>query len=482
MCFAPSAATLTRGPELVKSGEQSLNQAGRGDLSQEHGSVWPRECCRGLFAIDPLSRPRPLTCGRNRWRCALFDPGPLLFLGVSTAVRLIAGFVLLKYLALQFGPGSFGLLTQVMGVAAIFYTFAGGGTTTGLIRNISLARSKQEHHRWMSTGATINVLSSVALAGLAIALAFFGGGALFGEPSYNWAYIIIAMTQAVVGIGNVALAYLTAIGHIRTFAAVHITGNIASLLILLFLVSILGFNGALFGLVFAPAITGFIALWQFHRRGGHLNMLHMSWERSRLKNLFSYTAAMACGATSIPLAHLLIRINMGESLGWSSVGYWQAVVKLSDAYMLFVGVIFINYLLPRLSQQHDDEIAIGALARFGLSALGVFCLAGIAIYIVRDYLLIFIYSKAFLPATDLVLQQLTGDAMRIAALLLYYYFMSRNCILILIVLDVTQCVALYVSYLLLVPFYGMEAPVYGHILTSLLVLVLALSLMTIRRN
>ena len=66
-----------------------------------------------------------------------------LFLALSTAVRLAVGLVLLKYLAWQFRPSIFGLLTLVMAVAAVFYLFAGGGITSGVIRNISVAQSQK---------------------------------------------------------------------------------------------------------------------------------------------------------------------------------------------------------------------------------------------------------------------------------------------------------------------------------------------------
>jgi PST family polysaccharide transporter len=434
--------------------------------------------CSDYLANKPLarkvgSRPRPLIV-RLVGRCALFDPAPLLFLGASTAVRLVAGFVVLKYLALQFGPGSFGLLTQVMGVAAIFYMFAAGGITNGLIRNISATPSAEEHQRWISTGITINALSSLALAGIAVALALFGGGAIFGDLSYGSVYIVIAIAQVIVGVGNVVLAYFAGMGHTRTFATVHIAGNIVSVLLLIALIQVLGFSGALFGLVLAPAIIGAVALWQFIRRGGHLGVLRISWEWPLLKNLFSYAAAMGCAVTAVPLAQLLIRVDMSESLGWSFVGYWQAVAKLSDAYMLFIGVVFINYLLPQLSQRHEDASALRALVRFGAPMLGIFCLVGTAIYIARDYVILIVYSRTFLPAADLVLPQLTGDTLRIAALLPYYYFMSRQRVLIIIALDLMQGIALYVFYLVLAPSYGVMAPVYGHVLTCALTIILGL--------
>jgi len=416
-------------------------------------------------------------------RCALLDLAPLLFLGVSTTVRLVAGFVVLKYLALQFGPSTFGLLTQVMGVAAVFYMFAGGGISNGLIRNISAVDSVEDRQRWMSAGITINVLTSVALAVIAIALGLFDGGAILGDPSYRWLYFVIAMTQVVVGAGNAVLAYFSGIGNIRTFATAHIAGNTLSLLFLIVLVEAAGLAGALFGVVFAPAIISAIALWQFLMRGGHRGIFfRISWEQPLLKNLLSYAAVMVCGATAVPLAQLMIRLEMGHSLGWSFVGYWQAVAKVSDAYMSLVGVIFINYLLPKLSRLHEDASALRVLRRIGASMFGIFILASVTMYVARDYVILIIYSRSFLPASDLVLPQLVGDAARIAALSLQYYFMSRKRVFVVITLELMQGGALYVFYLVLAPSYGAMAPVYSHVVASALVLSIALGMLRIAKR
>lgn len=383
---------------------------------------------------------------------------------------------------MQFGPGIFGLLTQVMGVAAIFYMFAGGGSTYGLIRNISAASSAEERRRWMCAGTAINCLSSLALAAIAIALALLGGGLIFDDPSYGLVYIGIAVAQVVVGVGNLVLAYFSGIGDNRTFAVVNISGNILSLLLVIALAQGLGLVGTVFGLVLAPAMVGIVALLQFFRNGGDLAMFRIAWEPSLLKNLFSYSTAMACAVTAVPLAQLLIRIDMSLRLGWNFVGYWQTVAKLSDAYMLFVGVVFINYLLPQLSRRRGAADALRVLVHFGAPMLGMFVLACIAIYLARDYLILMIYSPAFLPAADLVPPQLVGDSLRVAALLLHYYFMSRGQILIVVASELTQGITLYILYLVLVPSYAAMAPVYGHVATYALLLALMLGFLCIAKR
>jgi PST family polysaccharide transporter len=384
---------------------------------------------------------------------------------------------LLKYLALQFSPSAFGLLTQVMGVAATFYMFAGGGVTIGLIRNLSASESEEERRGWMRAGSAINALASLGLAIVALALALLAGAATFGHPSYGLVYLGIAVAQAVVGLGNLVLAYFTGIGDSRTFALVHIASNILSPLLLIALAQGLGFVGAILGLVLGPAIVGIVGLWQLRRHAGDWTMLRTAWERPLLKDLLSYATAMACAVTAVPLAQLLIRIDMSERLGWESVGYWQAVAKLSDAYMLFIGVLLINHLLPQLARRREDASALSALVRLGTPLVGIFILAGSAMYLARDYVILITYSRAFLPASELVLPQVIGDTLRVAALLLYYYFMSRGRIVVTIVAELTQGVTLYIFYFLFVPSHAAMAPVYGHVATCALFVMLMIGVL-----
>jgi O-antigen/teichoic acid export membrane protein len=395
-------------------------------------------------------------------RHVLFEASPYLFLILSTAVRLVAGLVILKYLAWQFGPTTFGLLTQVMGIAAVFYLFAGGGITNGVIRNISATPSEVERRRWMSAGTTITVLSSIALAVVAVALALFGGSAIFGDPAYAPVFIGIAAGQVLVGFGNLALAYFSGSGNSRTFAAVQIVANILSLLLLVTLTEGVGLGGAIIGLVAGPATIGVVALWSFFRQVTYRGMFRLIWDRAPLKDLLSYAAVMASSVAAVPIAQLLIRLDMSERLGWDVVGYWQAVAKISDANMLFISVIIINYLLPQLSNRHERASALRFLVRFGAMLLGMFVVACGLIYSARNLLILVIYSEKFLAAASLFLPQLVGDTFKVGTLLLYYYFMSRGRVLIVFVLELALGVTLYVLYLILAPSYGAFAPIYAY--------------------
>jgi len=349
-----------------------------------------------------------------------------------------------------------------MGITAIFYLFAGGGITNGIIRNISATSSETERRRWISAGTAITVLSSIALAAVALMLALFGDRAIFGKSGYGLVFVGIAAAQVLVGFGNLALAYFSGIGDSRTFAAVQIVANILSLLLLIALTEGAGLRGAMLGLILGPAAIGAIALWCFSKKVPRHNIFHIIWDWPLLKDLLSYAAVMASSVAAVPLAQLLIRIDLSERLGWEVVGYWQAVAKISDANMQVIGVIIINYLLPQLSSQRDAASALRMLSHTGVRMLGLFVVVCGLIYIVRDYLILIIYSKQFLAAADLILPQLVGDTLKAATLLLYYYFMSRGRVLVVFISELVLGIAIYVLYLLLVPSHGAIAPIYAY--------------------
>jgi O-antigen/teichoic acid export membrane protein len=389
--------------------------------------------------------------------------------------------VLLKFLASQFGPSAFGELTQIMGVAAIFYMFAGGGISSGLIRNLSATGSDSERQSWLSAAVTINILASALLAIVAIVLALLGGGAVFGDPTYRFCYFAIALGQIFVGMGNLVCAYLSGVGRNRTYASIHIVANLLSLLLLVASTLQMGFTGAVFGVVIGPATIGVVAVWVFYRSAEQKLVLRPGWIWPRLKNLLSFGAVSAFAVTSVPVAQLIIRRDMGNHLGWDVVGYWQAVTKLSDACMLFIGVVFINFLLPRLSRQRSDADAIRSLIRFGSILLPACMLGGGAIYLARDYVIPFVYSRQFQPASELVLPQVVGDMLKITALLLHYYFMSRGRVAIILISELMQGVLLYGFYRVFAQNGGL-APVYSHVATYSLLLILMLGLLYSARN
>lgn len=55
-------------------------------------------------------------------------------------------------------------------------------------------------------------------------------------------------------------------------------------------------------------------------------------------------------ALCVPLSQILIRSHTSNKFGVQYAGYWQAMIRLSGAYLMLVTTTLSTYYLPRLSE------------------------------------------------------------------------------------------------------------------------------------
>lgn len=55
-------------------------------------------------------------------------------------------------------------------------------------------------------------------------------------------------------------------------------------------------------------------------------------------------------AVCVPVSHILVRNHLGETFGQEYAGYWEAMWRLSAAYLMLVTTTLSVYYLPMLSE------------------------------------------------------------------------------------------------------------------------------------
>ena len=367
------------------------------------------------------------------------------------AIRMGVMLLVIKVLSTLFGPSQFGALTQIMGVSAIFYSLAGGGVTNGLIRYVAAERAAPPRLQWLAAAAAICIVSSGVLALVSIGLYFFGAQTIFLDPALAPVFLVIGAAQIVVGAGNVALSYLSGKGELGHFALANVAGNLVALLVTLTLALAAGYAGASYGaaiLPLGPALLG-IAMLVFTRTS--LRLPRPRWPQ--MAALLKFAAVMVIAATAVPLAQLYLRPQLAGSDGWAQVGYWQAISRLSDAYMQVFGVLFINLLLPRLAAT-SGRARTTVLLQLGGSYIGLFLLGAAGLLVLQNVVVRVAFSPEFGPAMAFIPAQLTADFAKIAALVFIYYFLARGTVWIQGAAELFQAGATIALYLVLQPALG----------------------------
>jgi O-antigen/teichoic acid export membrane protein len=394
----------------------------------------------------------------------------VLLIAVSVC-RLICGLAVVKVLSVILGPSQFGTLSQVIGVCALFYSFAGGGVTNGVILFAGGEPVNEVRRIWLTAALTFATVAGLALAAVASILFALGAEAILGDARLAPVFLAIAGVQAVIGIGNVLLAYCSGRGDVKTFAIANIVGTLAWAALIVAATALLGFSGATWAVVVTPVCSTLVIVWMMRRRVQPVWPLLQKIDRSQVMTLLQASGYMALAICALPIAQAIIRADLAIRESWHSVGLWQSIARLSDAYMQIFGVLAVNFLLPRLLQCKDGQTRNVEVLRTGGVMLALYLTGASALYLLREPVVGLAYSPAFLPATVYLLPQLAADFAKIAAWILVYRFIAVGKLWVQPAAEIFQGLSVVLFYFALWPSLGSHAPVVGHLLSCIGLLV-----------
>ena len=396
-------------------------------------------------------------------------------------VRTAALLALMKFLAVAFGTDGFGQLSQILAIGALFSVLAGGGLTNGIVRNLAASEEASDRVAWIKAALPIAAAAAVALALVAWLLYATAAAALFPGEDLGFVLVIIALSQAVVGFGNIAHAYLSGTHNVRAFTLANGVGSIAAAGLVAWLAYSAGFRGAAAGCA-AMALLPALASTVMAARIIHWRALRdAAFERVRAVALLRFGGSMYLAAAAVPLVWVYVRSDLAMREGWEAVGLWQSVTRISDAYMQIFGVIFMNYALPQLAAAPASDRR-RRLRHLGVLIFALFLPGTSVLYFYREAILKVAFSAEFADAAIYLAPQIAGDAFKLVSLIFVYYLMALNRASVLAGMELLQAGLLLATYLVLVRSLGDLAAVVSYALATLVVMAATLTLVAVTRR
>ena len=118
------------------------------------------------------------------------------------------------------------------------------------------------------------------------------------------------------------------------------------------------------------------------------------------------------------------------SISWFGVeetGYWQSLVKLSDAYvMAFIGTVGVVYFPEISSRLEDRKSLFQYINQVLIIVVPVVFVGLVVIYMLGEPILGLLFSESFKPAYAYMYWQLGGDAFMLISYLFAYVLMARK--------------------------------------------------------
>lgn len=127
-----------------------------------------------------------------------------------------------------------------------------------------------------------------------------------------------------------------------------------------------------------------------------------------------------------PLVFLAIRNNIIHTLGIEQAGYWESMNRIATYYFMFVSTILSVYFLPRLAFVTSRKATKKVFWSYYKGIVPFFILGLIVLYFLRGFIVSLLFTKAFLPVTELFFWQFIGDIFKVMSLVLGYQFFAKK--------------------------------------------------------
>ncbi|MBJ6989015.1 O-antigen translocase [Devosia sp. MC521] len=344
----------------------------------------------------------------------------------SHGLRMLLSLVIIKAIAVHLGTAGLGQLGNFMSITSAMAILAGGGIANGVTKFVAeFSDDKARLNSFLRAAsvyglafATIILLASVVLA---VPLA----GLIFGSPDYWWLVPIIGFLQIAGSLGVIAVGIANGLRRIDLLGVITIPTYLVMMPIAFGLVANFGLPGAALSLGLSVTATGIPALFVLHRQGVFVQILGTKSTAADFSNLAKYSLMLLASAVAFPVAETMLRAKVTETMGIETAGLWQALTRLSSAYLGFFNVYLAARYLPLLARTYGSGIAKVMLRQLAVS-LPAFLLFCVALFLLRDMVLQALLSEEFLPLSDILAFQLVGDGFRLASYIVGFLFVAKG--------------------------------------------------------
>ncbi|UUM21096.1 lipid III flippase WzxE [Mycoavidus sp. SF9855] len=382
-------------------------------------------------------------------------------------IKLAVGLLLIKLLALTFGPEGVGCAGNFMTLITVLGVLSGAGIYNGVTKYVAEFQFDAVRlHRLFGTSALIVLGSATLLALVLIVAAAPLSRLLFGREDLQGVLRVVAFIQFGIAFANLFLAILRGRCDAQGVALSVMIGNLFGLGAYWMACRLGGYPGALIGLALLPAlliVPAAIALLK--RKFVPWHGLKLTWDSQLARGLFKFTAMAVITSLTLPIAYVMIRQLLATHYSWEEVGIWQGVNKISDAYLQLITAPFTVYLLPTLARHKTKkELAyeISRVQRFLLPlALGL----SLSVWLLRDVVIELLFSAEFRPMRDLFAWQLSGDVFKVGAYVFGYLIIAKASLRFYVLAEIVQFSLLLLFSYWLIPSGGALGTVQAYAVT-----------------
>lgn len=379
-----------------------------------------------------------------------------LWTAASTLIKIAAGLLVVKLLAVAFGPGGVGQAGNFRQLITVLGVLSGAGIFNGVTKYVAeYLQQPPKLKVALATASTLILVFSTLLAVLLLCAAAPVSVLLFGHSDYQTVVRAVAFIQMGIAYGNLFQAILKGYRDARGNALAVIAGSLIGLLAYWLCFTLGGYRGALAGFALVPALVVIPAGFMLSRHPTFsLRWLAPGWDAAIARQFAKFTLMAVITSVTLPVAYVMMRNLLAAHDGWQAVGIWQGVSSISDAYLQFITASFSVYLLPTLARLNRKEQIAREIVNALKFVLPVVAAASFTVWLLRDLAISLLFTAQFSAMRDLFAWQLVGDVLKVSAYIFGYLVIAKASLRFYLLTEISQFLMLTLFSHWLIPLHG----------------------------
>jgi PST family polysaccharide transporter len=377
--------------------------------------------------------------------------------GIAVAVKVASALVLNKILAVYVGPAGYAIIGQFQNATSIVVSLAGGIVAPGVTK--ATAQHFDDETKQHAIWQTAMRFSLGASLFAAVSLLFIGNSLaqwLLHRADMSSVFVWLALALPAMAANNLLMAIINGKKEVGIYVAANIIGSLIGMLVTGLLAFNFGLHGALVAFTVNPAIVLLSTAAMVARRNWFkTRFLWGKINRPALRDLSGFGLMGLTSALTMPITFMLIRDHLAHNLSFTAAGYWQAIWKISEIYLMLVTTTLSVYYLPRLAEIRTAPELKTEIIKVYRFVMPITALGAATIYLLRDFIIHTLFTPDFLPMRELFSWQLAGDVIKIGSWILGYVMLGRAMTKLFVITEIIFSTSFVLSSWLLVSAYGL---------------------------
>ncbi|MBN1186612.1 MAG: O-antigen translocase [Bacteroidales bacterium] len=386
------------------------------------------------------------------------------YTGIGTVIAQFSGLVVSKIIAVALGTSGVAMVSQFIDFITMSTSIATGSIQHGVVKYVAeFKNNREELAKVFSTSLRITLFSGGVLGVLIFIFSDSLSYLLFQKSDYIFVLRIFAVNIVLFGLNTLLIKILNGLGEIKKLVSVTISNSLFGLFITSSAAYFFGLKAALIALSFSQSVVLFISLLYIKKSDWfNWKMFKLWFDKTNVIRFLKFTLMGICLMVFPPLVNIGIRNYIIDNLSEGQAGICSGLWKISNSYLSIITLTLSYYYLPKLSNLTDKSLIRREIINGYKILLPALFTIIVAIYVLKENIILLVYTNKFLEMKPLFTMQLIGDFFKIAAFLLSYLMLAKAKTVMFIVTTVIFSFSNYMLSVLLLSKMGLKGIAYSH--------------------